>query len=53
MATTKKEKKEKKDTTYLREEREEGGAAAGAPLGRKGQGPGAGVDENGFRVYEV
>lgn len=46
-------KKEKKDTTYLREEREEGGAAAGAPLGREGQGPGAGVDENGFRVYEV
>lgn len=53
VATTKKEKKEKKDTTYLREEREEGGAAAGAPLGREGQGPGAGVDENGFRVYEV
>lgn len=50
VATT---KKEKKDTTYLREEREEGGAAAGAPLGREGQGPGAGVDENGFRVYEV
>ena len=60
VATT---KKDKKDTTYLKEEREEGGCAAIAPPGHEGQGqedekprvpvPGSGMDENGFRVYEV
>lgn len=50
VATT---KKEKKDTTYLEEERKEGAGARIAPSGQEGQALGTGIDENGFRIYEV